>query len=673
MTRLSLFKKLIFANALYSVPVVALIYLMVAAQNVNIDFGLQEEKGNLLQRPVERMLEAVSYARFDHGSGDQHMKEAAKQISEYEKALSQVGEDLQFTKEGLEKRKRGQVEIQAFKGKLETAASRFSSLSLKERTEVTTQIIADLRTIITHSGDTSNLILDPDLDSYYLMDISLLALPQTQDRISEILNYISQLNSKTVSNEEKTALAVYRALLKQADVDRIAGDLQTSLNEDANFYGESPSLKSSLEPAINEFVTAAEGFGKQLDVIISEGRIADVSNTMAQGEKALKASYKAWHVSADELDKLLDNRVSILKSARTRSLALSLVALIFAVAVLFWISNSFNKNMKQVIESLKVVVSETKTAGDDLVHLSEQLSTVSTDQAAAIQQTASAVSEIESMTKSTLSHVTSSKDLSEESDEKARVTFESVRRLSEAISDISESNTQVLNQVDQSRREMEEVTKIIGQIGAKTKVINEIVFQTKLLSFNASVEAARAGEAGKGFAVVAEEVGNLAQMSGTSSKEISDILGSSIDSVTAMSENTKQKIQTLVGESREKIEIGTTLASECSTAIEDIQHRIRSVVEASMSIVQAANEQTKGIEEISQALNRIDQLSQQSMAMSKQTAEQSRVLARQAVSLNEVANVVQSVVMGTTEEAHEGANSKTVEGHDEDVPRSEAA
>ncbi len=50
-------------------------------------------------------------------------------------------------------------------------------------------------------------------------------------------------------------------------------------------------------------------------------------------------------------------------------------------------------------------------------------------------------------------------------------------------------------------------------IGDKTKVINDIVFQTKRLSFNASVEAARAGEHGKGFAVVAEEVGNLAQMS----------------------------------------------------------------------------------------------------------------------------------------------------------------
>ena len=62
---------------------------------------------------------------------------------------------------------------------------------------------------------------------------------------------------------------------------------------------------------------------------------------------------------------------------------------------------------------------------------------------------------------------------------------------------------------NESNKEIQEIVKVIAEIGNKTKVINDIVFQTKLLSFNASVEAARAGENGKGFAVVAEEVGKL--------------------------------------------------------------------------------------------------------------------------------------------------------------------
>ncbi|MCX7978832.1 MAG: methyl-accepting chemotaxis protein, partial [Bdellovibrionaceae bacterium] len=82
-----------------------------------------------------------------------------------------------------------------------------------------------------------------------------------------------------------------------------------------------------------------------------------------------------------------------------------------------------------------------------------------------------------------------------------------------------------------SIQELEAAMGVIRQVAKKTEVINEIVFQTKLLSFNASVEAARAGEAGKGFAVVAEEVGKLAKMSGDAATEISQIVEKGLSAV----------------------------------------------------------------------------------------------------------------------------------------------
>jgi methyl-accepting chemotaxis protein len=88
---------------------------------------------------------------------------------------------------------------------------------------------------------------------------------------------------------------------------------------------------------------------------------------------------------------------------------------------------------------------------------------------------------------------------------------------------------------------MADIVKSIAEIKTKTNVINDIVFQTKLLSFNASVEAARAGEHGKGFAVVAEEVGALAAMSGNASKEIAQLLDGSLSRVTVLADETKQR------------------------------------------------------------------------------------------------------------------------------------
>jgi methyl-accepting chemotaxis protein len=79
-----------------------------------------------------------------------------------------------------------------------------------------------------------------------------------------------------------------------------------------------------------------------------------------------------------------------------------------------------------------------------------------------------------------------------------------------ALLEINTTSTTLIEKVTDGNQQIVGIVGMIQEIGNKTKIINDIVFQTKLLSFNASVEAARAGEQGKGFAVVASEVGSLA-------------------------------------------------------------------------------------------------------------------------------------------------------------------
>ena len=80
-----------------------------------------------------------------------------------------------------------------------------------------------------------------------------------------------------------------------------------------------------------------------------------------------------------------------------------------------------------------------------------------------------------------------------------------------------------MTSISESTEDLDSINNSIRGI-QKTQVINDIVFQTQLLSFNASIEAAKAGVHGKGFSVVAEEVGKLAVLSGTAASEISEIL-----------------------------------------------------------------------------------------------------------------------------------------------------
>ncbi len=202
-------------------------------------------------------------------------------------------------------------------------------------------------------------------------------------------------------------------------------------------------------------------------------------------------------------------------------------------------------------------------------------------------------------------------------------------------------------QVNQSNLQMADIIKVIHQIGEKTKVINDIVFQTKLLSFNASVEAARAGEHGKGFAVVAEEVGNLAQMSGNAAREISDMLAGSISKVETIVQETKTKVESLISLGKQKVDSGVSVAKQCAEVLTEIVDNVSKVSGLAHEISSASQEQAQGVAEINKAMSQMDTVTQQNAATSEETASAAEELSAQAETLKSaVEDLVRTVEGG---------------------------
>lgn len=159
--------------------------------------------------------------------------------------------------------------------------------------------------------------------------------------------------------------------------------------------------------------------------------------------------------------------------------------------------------------------SEANIVGEVAVNISKAsqvLSSSTTQQAAALQETSSSIEETSAMITKNAENAKASMAVSIRSQASVEEGKKFVDGMILSIQEIAESNANMVKQIDESNREIAQIVRVINEIGDKTKIINDIVFQTKLLSFNASVEAARAGEHGKGFAVVAEEIGNLAQI-----------------------------------------------------------------------------------------------------------------------------------------------------------------
>src|SRR5690606_14658037 len=100
------------------------------------------------------------------------------------------------------------------------------------------------------------------------------------------------------------------------------------------------------------------------------------------------------------------------------------------------------------------------------------------------------------------------------------ISESSLMQLDDNITTSNKNSSSIIKSLETIADQLNDFQNTFSSVEEKTNMINDIVFQTKLLSFNASVEAARAGHHGKGFSVVAEEIGRLAETSGTSASAI---------------------------------------------------------------------------------------------------------------------------------------------------------
>jgi len=161
---------------------------------------------------------------------------------------------------------------------------------------------------------------------------------------------------------------------------------------------------------------------------------------------------------------------------------------------------------------------------------------------------------------------------------------------------------------------MGSINESAGKIGNIIGVIDGIAFQTNILALNAAVEAARAGEQGRGFAVVATEVRNLAQRSASAAHEI----------------------KALIGDSMEKVEIGTRLVDQAGATMDDIVGSIQRVTHIMEEISSSTREQSAGIDQVSQALTQMDHVTQQNAALVEEASAAAASLQDQATGLVEM-------------------------------------
>lgn len=256
------------------------------------------------------------------------------------------------------------------------------------------------------------------------------------------------------------------------------------------------------------------------------------------------------------------------------------------------------------IRALGTTVSELlalldKTAKDlheqvaDLSNASNQLATSSNQQAASLEETAAALEEVSS----TIAN-----------------TNENTLRMAQLSNEVNKSAQNGQKLASETVNSMNKINDEVSLIEEATAIIDQIAFQTNILSLNAAVEAATAGEAGKGFAVVAAEVRNLASRSADAAKEIN----------------------TIVQKAKQRATEGKDTANNMISGYEILNKNIENQIRIIDEVSSATKEQKEAIEQINDAVNELDKATQQNAAAASQISSQSHFIEGLAEKLVEV-------------------------------------
>ena len=304
-----------------------------------------------------------------------------------------------------------------------------------------------------------------------------------------------------------------------------------------------------------------------------------------------------------------------------------LITVLLGIILSYVLVKAITGAITKITDGLRESSTEVSTASGQLSQAGQELSSSANEQASSIEETSSSLEELTGMVNNNVDNAKKCVDISQTVSDSSQKGNSSMQELIGSMQNILKSNEKI-----------QKLVSVIGEIGEKTLVIDEIVFQTKLLSFNASVEAERAGEHGRGFAVVAQEVGNLAQMSGKAATEISTIVKKSI-----------KNAEEITTENKQKVEYGNDIVKSSAEILREISEKSNVLLENVNSILRASQDQASGISQINNAVIQLDKATQENAATAEETASSSEELSAQAENLNGMVRELTAIVTGNVD------------------------
>lgn len=644
--------KILILLVIMLIPIIMLTYFLHTEITKVTDFAQGERNGVQYVLPLsEILIELTSGLTPDFGS-------------------SQIEEQIKI----IEKNDN------LFGTELKTTATWHELKELLQKHNPGTRQIAIDKTLglISKVGDNSGLVLDPDMDSYYIMDAAIVKYPDILSKTNQISSFAMEgvgRPIRTVDDQIKMAMVVgaVRSTLHGVKTGvETAAKANTSLQVSVQAYGDSEVATVNLLKQVDSNLMKSNG-------VLPLANGPEILNQLQQTNGKNAVAYRLY---LKQLDELLTKRMNTVIAHEMNIFIGIIISFIIASYFLVVLYGSMKKSimdifagtqnfavgdwreeikvssvdefadigmaLNQVREKMRPMIGEILNSAQQVATASEELTASSEQVAQSANYVCSSVSQvangaeqqllsvnrsilaIEKMSLSIRQVAANTSQATHSSEKTAEAARKGTVSVTTAIQQMKSIESAVLDSAGVVRN-LGERSQEIGQI---VDTISAIAQQTNLLALNAAIEAARAGEQGRGFAVVAEEVRKLAEQSQEATKQIASLIteiqNQTGKAVSAMQLGTKvvetgTEVVNTAGEAFSEI---VELIYQVSGQIHEISTNLQQIASGNQEVVTTANEiaitsrkavdETQGVSAVSQEQSAsMEEIASSSQALSK--------------------------------------------------------